>query len=185
MEDRQEPNQDSPQGELFPEIFEAMHGPQPEVSAFPDYPAIAAWVANRIQILHEEEFYPLAEIAVIYTMRSPEQDTGPNMNLPRLLQSSLDARGILNNWIAEDYRAKRSYDVTTESVTISTIHSLKGFDYACAFVLGLDWLEPGSRWNTEQIRKLAYVAVTRAREQLFIPYLTKSHLIEGLIGGKI
>ena len=183
--DRQEPNQDSIQGELFPEIFAAMHGPQPEVSAFPDYPAIASWVANRILNLHEEEFYPLAEIAVIYTMRSPEQGAITTMNLPHLLQSALDARGILNNWIAEDYRAKCSYDVTTESVTISTIHNLKGFDYACAFVLGLDWLEPGSRWNTEQIRKLAYVAVTRAREQLFIPYRTKNHLIEVLIGGKI
>ncbi|MBU2053823.1 MAG: hypothetical protein KKC25_02440 [Proteobacteria bacterium] len=46
------------------------------------------------------------------------------------------------NWISEDYRAKRSYDVTTKSVTISTIHSVKGFDYACVFLLGLDWLAP-------------------------------------------
>lgn len=45
------------------------------------------------------------------------------------------------DWISEDYRAKRSHDVTTEKVTISTIHSVKGFDYACVFVLGLDALE--------------------------------------------
>lgn len=56
-------------------------------------------------------------------------------------------------WIAEDYRAKRSYDVTTQSVTISTIHSVKGFDYACVFVIGLDWLQ-GDRWTEEQIKNL-------------------------------
>lgn len=84
-------------------------------------------------------------------------------------------------WISEDYRAKRSYDVTTDSVTISTIHSLKGFDYACVFVLGLDWLAPGKRWTEEQIRKPAYVAVTRAREKLFIPYCRKNEIVKMLL----
>ena len=137
---------------------------------FNDYETIAAWVADRISTLNEEEGYPLAEIAVIYTMRSPENDSA--MNLPRLLEVALERKGIIHNWISEDYRAKRSYDVTTDSVTISTIHSVKGFDYACVFLLGLDWLEAGDRWTEEQIRKLAYVAVTRARERLFIPYCT-------------
>ncbi|MBU4449653.1 MAG: ATP-binding domain-containing protein, partial [Proteobacteria bacterium] len=76
--------------------------------------------------------------------------------------------------------AKRSYDVTTESVTISTIHSVKGFDYACVFLLGMDWLTPSSRWTEEQIRKMTYVAVTRAREKLFIPYCSGNKLISKL-----
>jgi superfamily I DNA/RNA helicase len=52
-------------------------------------------------------------------------------------------------------------------VTISTIPSVKGFDYACVAVIGLDWLE-GTRWKEEQIRNLTYVAITRERERLFI-----------------
>jgi len=83
------------------------------------------------------------------------------------MMKALDERGICSNWIAGDYRAKRSYDVTTQNVTISTIHSVKGFDYACVFVIGLDWFNP-ERWSEEQIRNLTYVAVTRARERLFI-----------------
>jgi len=67
-------------------------------------------------------------------------------------------------------------EITTKSVTISTIHIAKGFDYACVFLLGLDWLAPG-RWTEEQIRRLAYVAVTRARERLFIPYCSGNELI--------
>ena len=37
--------------------------------------------------------------------------------------------------------SKKSYDITTNSVTISTIHSTKGFDYACVFLVGIDLLE--------------------------------------------
>lgn len=167
------------QGRLFPETFEAPHGQPPEIRVFPDYGEIAAWVADRIRHLSNEEGYPLSEMAVIYAMKSPEND--PGMNLPILIGKALNKKGLLHNWISEDYRAKRSYDVTTESVTISTIHSVKGFDYACVFLLGLDWLTPGRRWTEEQIRKLVYVAVTRAREKLFIPYCSKNETIAHMI----
>ncbi|HNZ11093.1 MAG TPA: 3'-5' exonuclease, partial [Smithellaceae bacterium] len=115
--------------------------------------------------LHREEGYPLSEISVIYTQKTPEHM--PSIHLPDLMMKALDERGICSNWIVGDYRAKRSYDVTTQSVTISTIHSVKGFDYACVFVIGLDWFNT-ERWSEEQIRNLTYVAVTRARERLFI-----------------
>ena len=111
---------------LFPEAFEAPYGAPPDIRAFPDYGAITSWVADRIRNLSEEEGYPLSEMAVIYAMKTPEND--PDMNLPLLIGKALDKRGLLHNWISEDYRAKRSYDVTTENVTISTIHSVKGFD---------------------------------------------------------
>jgi superfamily I DNA and RNA helicase len=166
------------QGGLFPETFEAAHGLPPEIRALPDYGAVVAWVAERIGTLTEHEGYPLSEMAVIYTMKSP--DHGAGINLPRLLEKALEKKGIIHNWISEDYRAKRSYDITTNSVTISTIHSVKGFDYACVFLLGLDWMEPG-RWTEEQIHKLAYVAVTRAREQLFIPYCSRNELMSRLL----
>jgi len=180
IENKQELTLDTPsQAELFPEIFDAMHGPKPEVRSFNDYETIVSWVADRIRSLNEEEGYPLAEIAVIYTMRSPESDTA--IHLPRLLAATLERKGIIHNWIAEDYRAKRSYDVTTDSVTISTIHSLKGFDYACVFLLGMDWMVPGNRWTEEQIRKLTYVAVTRARERLFIPFVNKNQIIVNVL----
>ena len=60
------------------------------------------------------------------------------------------------------------------------IHSAKGLDYACVFLVGLDQLEPGI-WSVEQIRKLTYVAITRARHRLFIPYVTETELIKDLV----
>jgi superfamily I DNA/RNA helicase len=100
--------------------------------------------------------------------------------LPRMIEKALDARGILNTWVSEDYHSKKTYDITTNSVTISTIHSVKGLDYSTVILLGLDYLKPRG-WSEDQLERLAYVAITRARYQLFIPYIEKSNLIQKLI----
>jgi superfamily I DNA/RNA helicase len=48
-------------------------------------------------------------------------------------------------------------------VTISTLHSVKGLDFACGFLVGFDFLEPGPHWPQEQLASLTCVAITRAR----------------------
>lgn len=169
----------SPQGTLFPETFEAVRGMPPELVKLSDHEAIARWVAEGISRLTGREGYPPSDIAVIYVSRYPEGSEG--VHLPRLLGQELEKKGILADWISEDYRSKHAYDVTTDKVTISTIHSVKGFDYACLFVLGLDGLEPGNPWSDEQTRKLAYVALTRARERLFIPYCGENDILRRLM----
>lgn len=148
-----------------PQNFVTTTGPEPGITQYPNLDELISHVAKQIDYLHNEDGYPLSEIAIIYTQKSP--DHLPGIHFPDLTIKALEKQGLYCNWIAEDYRAKRSYDVTTQSVTISTIHSVKGFDYACVFVIGLDWLE-GTRWTEEQIRNLTYVAITRARERLYI-----------------
>jgi superfamily I DNA/RNA helicase len=71
-------------------------------------------------------------------------------------------------------------NATTNILTISTIHSTKGFDYACVFLVGLDLLEENG-WSKEQIRNMTYVAITRARYQLFVPYIKECSLINRLL----
>ena len=51
-------------------------------------------------------------------------------NLPVLLRRALSHQGHLWVWPVEDARAKRRYDITLDSVTVSTIHSMKGMDFA-------------------------------------------------------
>jgi len=165
-------------GQLFPETFESHHGAPPDIRRFQNYKEITAWMAETIRNLSSEEGYPLSDIAAIYPIKAPQND--PSMNLPYLVGKELDRKGLLHNWISEDYRAKQSYDITTESVTISTIHSAKGIDYACVFLLGIDWLVPG-RWTEEQIIRMVYVASTRAREKLYIPYCSNNTVIEKII----
>jgi ATP-dependent exoDNAse (exonuclease V) beta subunit len=96
-----------------------------------------------------------------------------------MIEKSLDSKGILNTWVSEDYQSKKTYDITTNSVTISTIHSVKGLDYSTVFLLDLDFLKP-KQWSEEQLERLTYVAITRARFQIFIPYIIQSSLIKKL-----
>jgi ATP-dependent exoDNAse (exonuclease V) beta subunit len=131
-----------------------------------------------IKSFSEQEEYPLSEMAILYARRSLKESE--NQLIPELFADGLEAKGIMSGWISEDYRAKRSYDITTETISISTIHSAKGLDYACVFLVGLDQLEPGI-WSEDQIRRLVYVAITRARHRLFIPYVRETELIRDLI----
>ncbi|OPY06014.1 MAG: DNA-dependent helicase II [Syntrophaceae bacterium PtaB.Bin038] len=164
---------DTKQAELFPDYFD-YHGPKPEITQLPDTKAIVDYVATKIKTLTDEGM-PLSEIAVLYTVREPyENEKEP---LPRLIGHALEKKGILSSWISEDYKAKKSYDITTNRTTISTIQSAKGLDYACVFLLGLDSPKVEG-WEPEVAKNLTYVAITRAREELAIPWLRKSHLIE-------
>lgn len=65
----------------------------------------------------------------------------------------------------------------SDYVTIATIHAVKGLEFPCVFICGLeDGIMPSSRAegdgrDTEEERRLMYVAITRAKEKL---YLTRS-----------
>lgn len=60
------------------------------------------------------------------------------------------------------------------TVTLMTIHSAKGLEYPCVFLVGAEeglfpsLLAIGEAGQMEEERRLAYVAITRARERLFI-----------------
>lgn len=65
-----------------------------------------------------------------------------------------------------------------DSVTLMTMHAAKGLEFPIVFVVGMDeGLFPGKRsideGNVEEERRLFYVAITRAREKL---YLTSSEV---------
>jgi superfamily I DNA and RNA helicase len=155
-----------------------VHGPAPELKRLESYEQITGFVGDMIKSFSEQEEYPLSEMAILYARRSLKE--GDNGLIPAMFADGLEAKGIMSGWISEDYRAKRSYDITTETVSISTIHSAKGLDYACVFLAGLDQLEPGI-WSEGQIRRLVYVAITRARHRLFIPFVEETSLIKELI----
>ncbi|MCH4238964.1 MAG: UvrD-helicase domain-containing protein [Oscillospiraceae bacterium] len=67
-----------------------------------------------------------------------------------------------------------NYDSEADTVVMMTMHSAKGLEFPVVFLPGFeDGIFPGVQaiYNPEQIeeeRRLAYVAITRAREELFI-----------------
>lgn len=63
----------------------------------------------------------------------------------------------------------------TDAVTLSTVHSAKGLEYKIVFIVGMnDGIFPSERSikarsdKIEEERRLFYVAITRAKEKLFI-----------------
>jgi len=162
---------------LFKDAY-VFKGPKPEIKQFQDLEGIAAFVDDTIRKWVDSGECPLSDIAIIYTVKSPANK--PDTHIPHMFGKALETRGILHNWVSEDYRSKRSYDVTTNSVTISTVHSAKGFDYERVFLVGLDLVDP-LNLPEEQARSMAYVGATRARYQLFIPYVHKTDLISHLL----
>lgn len=116
---------------------------------------------------------PLGEIAVLYVRNFLKN----GKSLPESIIEKLEEWGILTYWVAKDMFSKQSYDITTDSVTISTIHSVKGLDYAHVFLLGLDRLDA----SKDKDRYLAYVGITRARESLSLCILSKAGLAAELM----
>ena len=136
----------------------------------------AAYIANRIHALHEQGV-PYSEMMVLYaSSRNPGL---PGGNVPEFLRDSLEENGILVTWASRNAQSKSAWDITTDSVSLSTIHSMKGLDAKAVFVWGLDSLE-GSGMPLDQQRTLAYVACTRARQHLDIVFCKKTSLITAL-----
>ncbi len=169
--------ENTPEMLFAPDLLES-HGPKPVIKKLKGPSDLITYIANKIESLTMKEGFSFSEIAILYVSKNVTLD-GRDTNLVHELTGALDMRGIMSEWASEDYRSKRSYDITTNSVTISTIYSAKGLDYACVFLVGLDQLTE-QKMAAEHIRNLTYVGLTRARYNLFIPYMKETPLIRSL-----
>ncbi len=158
---------------MFPDFFD-FRGPIPTIQQFPDIDSVITFLSSQIQKLVYDDGYPMSEIAVLYgTSKIPGNFSH---SLVDLIDKKFSEAGILFKWASEDYRAKKTYDITTNSVTVSSIHSVKGYDFAAVFILGFDWLEEG-RWDIKQIDRLVYVGITRARYRLYLPFVLQNRVV--------
>jgi len=90
------------------------------------------------------------------------------------LEDFLSQLALLANIEAEDDRPAHNND--TEQIKLSTIHQAKGLEFGVVFLIMLcDGLFPSVRSlerpeNEEEERRLFYVAITRARNELYVSY---------------
>lgn len=67
-----------------------------------------------------------------------------------------------------------NYDENSDSVAMMTVHSAKGLEFPVVFMVGMEnGIFPGTQSlsdpkEMEESRRLCYVAITRAKEQLYI-----------------
>jgi len=89
------------------------------------------------------------------------------------LEDFLTQLALLTNVEAEDGQAAKD---DTEKIRLSTIHQAKGLEFDAVFVIMLcDGLFPSSRSmesdeGEEEERRLFYVAITRAKTELYLSY---------------
>lgn len=70
------------------------------------------------------------------------------------------------------------YDPAASAVTLLTIHAAKGLEFPCVFVIGTEqgiipYARNGTVDNLEEERRLFYVAVTRAKDKLYLLHARK------------
>lgn len=75
----------------------------------------------------------------------------------------------------QDYDTNKNADEKKGKVRLMTVHAAKGLEFPCAFITGLEeGLFPFSRFGgpeeNEEERRLFYVALTRAKQKLFLSF---------------
>ena len=95
-----------------------------------------------------------------------DEDTAYAADLPGILQSYLENAAL--------YSEGDNLDEEEDFIRLLTIHSAKGLEFPIVFLVGVEeGIFPGyrsieSEKSIEEERRLAYVAVTRAKKKLFV-----------------
>jgi superfamily I DNA/RNA helicase len=159
------------------------HGAPPRLQHCDNYEALQQFLIEDIQDQLKREEYKRSEIAVIYDDKVYRAEEGPiqfqhaKKEEVRRLSERLEASGIPTKWVSEDVRAKELFDITSDRVSLVSIHSAKGLGFDLVYLLGSDQIAPSKQLTNSELN-LYYVGITRAKHQLVIPYCCDSEFIE-------
>jgi len=168
---------------LLPYDF-AFHGDLPELRRFQNPEKMEAFLIDDLKKFIEGEGYNRSEIAIIYDDKvyGPSRFAYDNRALPMRILKKLETSGIPATWVSQDVRSKEMYDVTTDRVSLISIHSSKGLDFDLVYLIGIDHIRPTETTKNALI-SLVYVAMTRAKYRLVIPYVEETELIKKMKEG--
>lgn len=94
------------------------------------------------------------------------------------LSAELSLSELLNKLMLFDILDRQDAAAAADCVNLMTIHTAKGLEFARVFLIGMEegtlpHQHSESEAALEEERRLAYVAITRAKQQLFISYCNK------------
>jgi DNA helicase-2/ATP-dependent DNA helicase PcrA len=88
-------------------------------------------------------------------------------------RSDLNLREFLNELSLESDQDK----ITDEMINVMTIHASKGLEFEHLFVIGMEeGFFPLNEADIEEERRLAYVAITRAKKELTLSYVESRYI---------
>ena len=157
----------------------AFHADVPELLRFENMEEIESFLTRDLKRCIDGEDYKRSEIAVVYDDKvyGPSRFAYDNRALPMRMLNKLETSGIPAVWVSQDVRSKEMYDITTDRVSLISIHSAKGLDFDLVYLVGIDHIRP-TEHTKETLISLVYVAMTRARYRLVIPYVEETDLIK-------
>lgn len=163
---------------LLPYDF-AFHGCTPELVFLHNNEEAEDFLIKDIEEMIRLEEFKKSEIGIIYDDKvyGTDQFAYDNRALPMHILRRLETSGIPAFWVSQDVRAKEMFDVTTDRVSLISIHSSKGLDFDLVYLMGVDHIHPTDE-TRNNLASLVYVAMTRAKYRLVIPYVEESEFIE-------
>lgn len=162
-----------------------LHGEAPLLRAFDRAEEVEEFILADLSDALGTGEYQRSEIAVIYDDKvySGERFAYDNRAVPMRLLRRMDEAGIPAAWVSQDVRSKEMFDVTTDRVSLISIHSSKGLDFDLVYLVGMDRIHVTDK-TWPNIRMLIYVAMTRAKYRLVIPYVEETELIKRMKSAK-
>lgn len=156
-------------GELTDELLEdptvivppestSRSGPEPKVLLCRDAADETSRILDLVQRRHEEGV-SWGNMAILYGSAKPWQQ--------KLYFGARD-RGIPYFWVSMNSKTRREVIEAGDVVRVATFQGLKGLEFSRVFMCGVnDIFDPGGT-DTDTVRKIVYVAMTRAMDELVI-----------------
>lgn len=133
-------------------------GLPPEVISCRTWQDEARAIVDRIVQLHKEGV-PWGAMAIILG----------NSKMQRQFYWETKGKDVPYFWVPWKPSTKRQVAERTDAVRAFTIQAAKGLEFGCVFFAGVnDIYDPGAELDPAGRRKLAYVAMTRATDRLFV-----------------
>jgi hypothetical protein len=160
----------------------SLHGDPPQLIPFNNPETIGNFMVTDIKKQIAGGEYKRSEIAIIYDDKAYRSDTFSygSRDLPRKLQKTLEQSGIPVKWVSEDVRAKEMFDITTDRVSLISIHSAKGLDFDLVYLVNIENIIPDDKTRAHFLG-VVYVALTRAKHRLVILFSRKTEFIEKML----
>lgn len=143
------------------------HGPHPELRQFNTKMDETRFIVRCLKNWHEKG-RSWRDIAVVYRNRS----------IGSRVAAALTAADIPVT-LTHDRAAKTAYDPEQDRVSLLTMHSSKGLEFATVIVAGAGELLTDEAGLAQEVR-LLYIAMTRAMEQLLITTNGSNTLVDQL-----
>ena len=161
-------NMENAQRELFT-CECGISGPEPRVLDFESEEAVLEYLGREVQEITSLGNYKRSEIGIIYDDKryGAEGFAYARRGLPERILACLESRGIPALWASRNVPTKEFFDNTADRVTLISVHSSKGLDFECVYLVGID---PRDRSGSiaPGARMAALVGMTRARYSLTI-----------------